>query len=289
MGQRIAVITDSLACLPFEIANKYGIKIIPLSFIIKGKIYRDWVDISPSEAYQLFLEDPETFQSSAPSPMDYINAFRETSRNSDAIFCVTVSDSLSITYQAALMAKKQIKAELPKISLEVFNSRTATATEGFIALAAARAAADGKNFTGVKEFAQKVSKKVNLVAVLDTIRHVYRSGRIPKVASQVGSVLHVRPMLGITPDSEGKVRFLGIIRSRQSGVERMLKMMEEKVGERPVHVAIMHAYALEEANKLKETVAKSFNCAELWLSDFSPLMGYAIGTGALGLAFYGES
>jgi fatty acid-binding protein DegV len=50
----------------------------------------------------------------------------------------------------------------------------------------------------------------------------------------------------------------------------------------------MHAYATEEAKKLKETVASSFKCAEIWLSDFSPLMGYAIGTGALGLAFYGE-
>jgi fatty acid-binding protein DegV len=65
-------------------------------------------------------------------------------------------------------------------------------------------------------------------------------------------------------------------------------MMKEKVGEYPVHVAIMHAYVLEEAEKLKETITNSFNCTEVWLSDFSPLMGYAIGTGALGLAFYGE-
>jgi len=252
-------------------------------------VYRDWIDISPSEAYQLFLENPDTFQTSAPSPMDFVNVFRGAGRDAESIFCVTVSDKLSMTYQAALLARKQIKTELPQISLEVFNSKTATATEGFIALAAARSAADGKDFITVKETAHQVSQKVNLVAVLDTIRHVYRSGRIPKVASQVGSVLHVKPMLGITPDSEGVVRFLGIIRSRQSGVERMLKIMKEKVGENPVHVSVMHAYVPEEANKLKETVSNSFNCAEVWLSDFSPLMGYAIGTGALGLAFYGES
>jgi DegV family protein with EDD domain len=289
MGQRTVVITDSLACLPPEIAGRYNIRIVPLSFIIKGRVYRDWVDISPSEAYQLFLENPDTFQSSAPSPMDFINVFREAGRDAGSIFCVTVSDKLSMTYQAALLAKEQVKMELPQISLEVFNSRTATATEGFIALAVARAAADGKDFAGVREAAQEVSLKVNLVAVLDTIRHVYRSGRIPKVASQVGSVLHVKPMLGITPDSEGTVRFFGIIRSRQSGIERMLKIMKDQVGDNPVHVAVMHAYVQEEANKLKETVTNSFNCAEAWLSDFSPLMGYAIGTGALGLAFYGES
>ena len=65
-------------------------------------------------------------------------------------------------------------------------------------------------------------------------------------------------------------------------------MMREKVGRNQVHVAVMHAYALDEAEKLKERVLAEFNCAELWLTEFSPLMGYACGTGTLGLAFYKE-
>ncbi len=55
-----------------------------------------------------------------------------------------------------------------------------------------------------------------------------------------------------------------------------------------VHVAVMHAYALEEAKKLKERIASEFNCAELWLTEFSPVMGYACGTGTVGFAFYKE-
>jgi fatty acid-binding protein DegV len=51
---------------------------------------------------------------------------------------------------------------------------------------------------------------------------------------------------------------------------------------------VTHAYALEEAEKLKERVAAEFNCVELWLCEFSPVMGYACGTGTVGVAFYPE-
>jgi len=62
--------------------------------------------------------------------------------------------------------------------------------------------------------------------------------------------------------------------------------MRDKVGARPVHVAVTHAYAPEDAERLKEQISSEFNCAELWITEFSPLMGYACGTGALGIAFY---
>ena len=132
--------------------------------------------------------------------------------------------------------------------------------------------------------AREVKGRVNAIVLLDTIRHVYRSGRIPKVASQVGSVLNIRPILTIS----GAVHFAGAVRNRVHGIEHILQMMRDKVGQRPVRVAVMHAYAPDEAEKLKERVSAEFNCAELWLTEFSPLMGYACGTGTLGLAFYIE-
>jgi len=126
--------------------------------------------------------------------------------------------------------------------------------------------------------------KVSNIILLDTIRHVYRSGRIPKVASQAGSILNIRPLLTVS----GTVNFASVVRSRERGIERMLRAMRDKVGQQPVHVAVMHAYALDEAERLKERISSEFNCRELWLSEFSPVMGYATGTGTLGIAFYGE-
>ena len=132
--------------------------------------------------------------------------------------------------------------------------------------------------------AEEIKNKVNVIVFLDTIRHVYRSGRIPKVASQVGSILNIKPILTVS----GKIHFTGAVRNRKHGIERILQMMMEKAGQRPVHVAVMHAYAPDEAEKLKELVASEFNCAELWITEFSPLMGYACGTGTVGVAFYPE-
>jgi len=283
--QKVAVITDSLACLTKELVKQYGIRIVPLNIHFNGKIYKDWVDIDPSEAYELFLKDPESWGSSAPSPMDYLEAYREVSNLAENILCVTASARLSTTHDVAKLAREQAKDELPQTSIEVVDSQLATAAEGLVALAAAQAAKAGKSLAEVVQVAEEIRGKVTFIAFLDTIRYVYRSGRIPKIAALAGSMLNIRPLLTI---SSGVVRFMGAVRSRENGVERMLKVMRDKAGQRPVHVAVMHAYALDEARRLKDRVASVFNCAELWISEFSPLMGYATGTGTLGLAFYAE-
>jgi fatty acid-binding protein DegV len=79
-----------------------------------------------------------------------------------------------------------------------------------------------------------------------------------------------------------------MVRSRKKGIERMLQMMRDKVNGHPVHVAVTHAYAPDEAEKLKKRVSEEFNCTEIWLSEFSPVMGYACGTGTVGISFYTE-
>ncbi len=283
--QKVAIVTDSLACLTKELVEKYRIKIVPLNIHFNGKIYKDWVDITPKQAYELFLKAPESWGSSAPSPGDYLKVFREVGKKIKNILCITASSKLSTTHDVAKLSKEQAETELPQTSIAVLDSHLATAAEGLVALAAARAAEAGKSLAEVVKVAEEIRDRVTFVAFLDTIRYVYRSGRIPKIAALAGSLLNIRPLLTI---SSGVVRFTGAVRSREGGIERMLKMMRDRVGQKPVHVAVMHAYALDEAEKLKERVASAFNCAELWISEFSPLMGYATGTGTLGLAFYAE-
>jgi len=286
MMQKVVIVTDSLACLTKELVERYGIRIVPLNIHFNGKVYKDWVDITPDQAYELFLKAPQSWGSSAPSPMDYLETYREVSNRSQNILCVTASAKLSTTHDVAKLAKKQAEAEFPQTSIEVVDSQLATAAEGLVALAAAQAARTGKSLAEVVKVAEEIRDRVTFVAFLDTIRYVYRSGRIPKIAALAGSVLNIRPLLTI---SSGVVRFMGAVRSKERGIERMLKIMRDKVGQSPVHIAVMHAYALAEAQRLKARVASEFNCAELWLTEFSPLMGYACGTGTLGLAFYPDS
>ncbi len=283
--KKVAVVTDSISCLTNELVDKYDIGIIPINFYAGGKLYKDWVDITPTEAYKLFMADPESFKTSAASPEDCLQAFRIASRKAESIFCVTVSAKLSTMNNATCDAKELARAELPETHIEVLDSYSATPSEGMVVLAAARAAAENRDLAEVIRAAEEVRDKVNAIVFLDTIRHVYRSGRIPKVASQIGSVLNIKPLLTISK----VVHFTGMARNRKQGIERMLQMMREKVGDNPIHAAVTHAYALDEAEKLKERVASEFNCIELWLSEFSPVMGYACGTGTVGVAFYPEN
>jgi DegV family protein with EDD domain len=282
--KQVAIITDSVACLNRELAEKYEIGIIPINFFAGGKIYRDWVDITPTEAYKLFLDDPDSFNTSSASPADCLETFRKASQSAPKVLCITLSTRLSTLYNAARDAAELAKAELPGTTIEVMDSFSATPSEGMIALAAARAAAEGKDLPEVIREAEKVKAKVGAIVLLDTIRHVYRSGRVPKIASLVGSALKIRPIMTVS----GEVHFSGMVRSRKQGIERMLRMMRDRVGDLPVHIAVTHAFALDEAEKLKERVSAEFNCIEVWLSEFSPVMGYACGTGTVGVAFYLE-
>jgi len=283
MANKVTVVTDSIACLTNELVEQYRIGIVPIRLLVQGKVYRDSVDITPSEAYELFLQDPDSFNTSPASPGHYLEAYREASKRAENILCVTLSSKLSTGYDMARVAKEEAKDELPGTCIEVLDSQNVTAAEGFVALAGARAAAKGKDLAELVRVAEEVRDKVTFLAFLDTIRYVYRTGRIPKVATTIGSILKIRPIL---TSSSGLIRFKGIARNKRQGINRLLETMRNEVGQSPVHVAVMHAYAPDDAEMLKDRISSEFNCAELWVTEFSPVMGYATGTGTLGLAFY---
>jgi len=281
----IAIMTDSAACLTKELIELYGIEIIPLNMLAEGKVFRDGVDITPSQAYELLLKNPDSFKTSPPNPMECLECFRRISQKTRNIFCITLSKKISTFYNVALIAKEKALSELPDIRIELLDSRTATAAQGFIVLSAARAIEDGKSFAEVIDTAERIKEKVSAIVLLDTMSHVYRSGRVPRIAAQAAAVLNIRPIFAVNET----VRFLTAVRSRKQGIERMLKTVKERTKNIPMHCAVMHAYDMAEAQKLKSRVAAEFNCVELWISEFSPIMGYATGTGTLGLAFYTDS
>lgn len=282
---KVAIITDSTACLTKEMLEQYGIRLVSTNILFDGRVYREYVDITTSQAYQLLEKDPERFGTSAPSPEDFLQIYRELSTRAESILCITISSKLSAIYPSAQAARENFKEESPQTTIELLDSNNVAAAEGFIVLAAARAAAEGQGLAATIEAAEAVQEKINFFCVMDTIRYAYRSGRIPKVAAQIGSALSVRPILGF---SDGAITFVGVARSKERGVKRILQMTRERVGGEPVHMSVMHADALEEADRLKERVESEFNCIELWISEFSPVMGYSTGRGLVGLSFYAD-
>ena len=281
----MAVIADSIGCIPREMIEAHGIEIVAPNIYWNGAVYRDWLDITPAQAYELLEKDPDAFSTAAPSPGDLADTYLRIGETAESLLFVTVSSKVSTLHNVAIAAKGLVKDELPGMTIEVLDSRTCTGAEGFVVMAAARAAAEGKSLAEASDAAKDVRDRVDLFFVLDTVRHAYRTGRIPRLASRVGSLLDVKPVMGWC---DGGARFKGMTRSKEKGIERIVGLMRSRVGGKRVHVAVHHTDAMEEADKLKERVRREFDCVEVWLTEFSPIMGYSAGRGALGLAFYAE-
>jgi DegV family protein with EDD domain len=186
---KVVIVTDSVACLPYEQVKQYGIRVVPIKILFGAKTYRDGVDLTPSEAYQLLAKAPDSFSTSPSSPADYADIFGELVRNGNSVFCLAISSKLSTVFNVARLAAEQVKQQLPESSIEVMDSKNATASQGFIALAAAQAAAKGNKLDEVVDIADTVRGRVQFLLALKTIRHAYRTGRIPKIATQMGSLL----------------------------------------------------------------------------------------------------
>ncbi|MBE9502082.1 MAG: DegV family protein [Dehalococcoidia bacterium] len=283
---KVGIITDTIACLPRELVEEYGIVIVPINVIFEDQVYQDEVDITPSEVYRL-LGEGKIPTTSAPSPGVYLEAYRELSQRVESIVCITIATELTMVYQSATQAREMAKEELPHTTVEVIDSRTAAGSQGLITLAAARAAAAGQSLDEVIKVTQDMIPRVHFLAVIDTLTYLAKHGRVPAIAAWAGSRLQIKPLLTV---SNGKARPITAVRTKRRGVERLLEIMRQRTGANsPLHVIVLHANVLEEAESLKQRISEEFNCAEIYVKDFTPVMGVHTGPGLLGAAFYADN
>ncbi|MFC1955752.1 DegV family protein, partial [Chloroflexota bacterium] len=172
----IAIVTDSIACIPREQAEYFKIRIVPANIFFNGNLYRDMIDLTSAQVYDFLDKAPQFWKSSAASPEDYAEAYREL-HDAHNILVITISSKLSMFCVSAKAAKEIVQKELPSTVIEILDSETAAAAEGLIALAAAQAASEGKAFEEVVTIAREVKERVRFLGLLETIRHVYRTGR----------------------------------------------------------------------------------------------------------------
>jgi len=140
----VAVVTDSVSCLPRVLVDKYAIRIVPISVIVDGKVYRDGVDITPTQVYEILKTSRKLPTTSSASPWDFLQAYRELNKKVNKIICITLCSDISMMYDSAVKAKQMAVSENPDIAINVVDSRNAGGAQGLVALAAARAAAEGR-------------------------------------------------------------------------------------------------------------------------------------------------
>jgi DegV family protein with EDD domain len=276
---RIAVVTDSTAYLPPELVAQYGIYVIPQQLTWGDETFLDGVTMDPQTFFERLSRSKDIPTTSQASAGEFVDLFAEAARNADGIVGVFISTEMSGTVSSASAAQEL----LPDLPIEVVDSRSTSMGLGFVALAAARAAAGGKELAEVAAAARELVPRVSVLFVVETLKYLHRGGRIGGASRLLGSALRIKPLLHL---SEGRVDALERVRTKRKAVGRMLEVMTERVGDAPVYAAVIHANAPEEATKLREQVREQFPCVELYLTEFSPVIGTHIGPGTVGVAFY---
>jgi len=280
---RIAIVTDSVSCLPRDLLREYGIKVVPVELHYRGRTYRDGEDVTPEQVYSWLAQGPELPTTSAPPPAAFLEAFRQFKDRS--ILCITVASRLSAVFASARLAKEASEELLEKKDIEVLDSGSACMAQGFVVLAAAREAARGRDFDEVVSTAKKLASRVHVLGMLDTLYYLVRGGRVPKVAAWVTELFQIKPILRI---AGGEIGLVSRVRTRQKALERLVEIVRRQIDGKggSLHLAVHHVSCPETAEELRAKLLEEFKPVELYVTPFSPVMGVHTGPGLIGLAFY---
>lgn len=280
---KIAIVTDSAACLPPDLVRHYHIHVIPFRVVFGRQVFRDGVDLTAQAFYALLSQAESLPTTSQPSIAEFLETYRQISQEAEAIVSIHVPAAMTGTYGTARAAWDIVGADKP---IAILDCGSAAMGEGFVVLAAARAIAAGQSLEQVVAAAQAVMAKTYLFAALDTLDYLRRGGRVVGVVALVGNALHIKPVCCL---KDGHVGLLTQRRSRRQTIEYMIEAMAERVGEGPVHAAVFHGAVPEAAAELQRAILSRFNCTELYTTQFTPVMGAHTGPGVWGVTFYSES
>ena len=277
----IKVITDSNTCLPPEIVARYQIGIVPILLIFGEETLRDGVDITAQEFYQRLRTADPLPKTSSPTPAVFFEAFQEAKvSGAEGAVVITLSGKLSMSFNAAHIAAHDIE-DFP---IRIVDGRMATIAQGFVALTAAEAAAQGKGLEAVAKAAEACVPKTGFAVMLETLEYLHKGGRVPAIASLVGSAIGLNPVLSNKPD--GTVGIIAPTLGRKAAINRILLEVERKrKGHQLLRLGVMHADAPEEGEALKHEISDRFDSDEIYVVELTPVMGAHAGPGVVGVAY----
>ena len=276
---KVAVVTDSTSYIPEDLIKKHHIAVAPQVLVWGNQTYRDGVDIQPEEFYTRLKTAKEMPTTSQATIGSFKEIFSRLSEEGYDILAVLLAAKLSGTMDSALQARDL----LPEARIEIVDSQTAAMALGFQVLEAVKAAETGASLMECKAVAQKASEHVGVIFAVDTLEFLYRGGRIGGATRFLGTALNIKPILELC---NGRVEAVERVRTRKKSMQRVIELVEQRIGGvRPVHLAVLHANAREDAETLLAEAKTRLNPVETVFSQVSPVVGNHAGPGTVGLAF----
>jgi DegV family protein with EDD domain len=280
----VAVVTDSTASIPKPLLEELNIQTVAY-YIHRGQeVLRDLVTIQRNEFLDWLSSATFLPTTASPGPGDYVEVYKDLiSRGFRQILSIHMTSKGSGAYQAASVAQAMICDEMRDIQIEVVDTQNVSLCQGWIAIEAARLALAGLSLDEVLARVNRMIPITQMVQTADTLKYLYMGGRIGKAQRLVGSILNIKPLIGM---KDGVIVALGQARSRIQVYNMMTEFVADAVGKSKAKVAYVHAGAIDEVEKLQQLVENKVEVIESILAELSPALAVHTGPGTAGLCFY---
>ena len=282
-ARRVAIVTDSTSDLPMQVARDLQVDVVPLSVHFGDRAFLDRTELTPRGFYDLLERGPDHPNSQPPAPALFLERFRHHLRTSDVV-SIHISGELSKTFEHAESAAARLRQEAGGVdhAIEVIDSRQVSLGLGLVAKFAARLAALDLPVEDVAERVRDFSSRVHVLFAVNTLDYLERGGRIGKMQAFVGSLLRVKPILGL---DDGKIVPIDKVRGGRQVQPKLLELALERVGETATVAGyIAHANAPQWADRLRQLLNERLTLASLDVIEIGPVVGTHTGPGTVGLA-----
>lgn len=274
---RIRVITDSACDLPEEIAERLDIDIVSLKIRFGEQEFTDRVDLKPAEFWAKCKASKTLPATSAPSPGAFQEAYeRALADGCDGVIVLTLSALLSATNQSATLARDAV-AE--RITVHVIDTKAVSMAQGLLAMDVAEAALGGASLEDLVAQAEGLIDKVGVLAMLDTLEHLIKGGRIGGAKALLGQVLSIKPLLEL---KDGVVAEAGRQRTKAKALAAITEVAKSHAPLR--RLALIHG-ASSEVKALEALVGGISVQYPLVVADMGPTVGTHGGPGIIGLCW----
>ena len=275
--RKIALVTDSSCDLSDEQLQTYGIRMISLRIVFQNAEYRDRVELSEAQLYDMLkTELPKT---SLPLPEDVSTLYDGmVSEGVTDVVHVCISSGLSGTYNMVRMIAEDYKTQM---NIRVVDSQTLSTGLGAMVLAAAQALEAGADpDTAVQKAKNARSSQLGMF-VIRTLEYLRKGGRIGLVEGVVGNLLQIKPIIFINDD--GVYQTLAKARGYKAAVDTMMQEAVQRFGKAKINLSVVHGMALEDAQALMEKLKQTLNIAQSMIRPVSPVLAVHTGPGLLGI------
>ena len=282
------LITDSSADLSQEMVQELGVTVLPLSFTIQGKTYRNYPDNREMDLPLFYdmLRAGELATTSAVNVAEYTQAVEPILQAGKDVLILAFSSGLSSTYQASVLAAGELREKYPDRKIYTVDTLCASLGQGLLVYLAVQEQRKGRSIEEVRDWAE--STKLNLCHqfTVDDLHFLKRGGRISATTAVVGSMLQIKPVLHV--DNEGHLINIGKARGRQASLKALVDKMEKTVTEEGRKtVFISHGDCRKDAVTVADMVRERFGTQDIRINYVGPVIGAHSGPGTLALFYLG--